>query len=68
MNIRHIGTNIRVRPTNRKMKQAKHTAENSGLLPKEMPVKKTYLKPVSSTLAAIKDSISNTMKNIKRSV
>ena len=39
MNVNKIASKITIRPTNKKMKQAKQFIENSGL-PKEMPVEK----------------------------
>ena len=41
MNVNKIASKITIRPTNKKMKQAKQFIENSGL-PKEMPLKKRF--------------------------
>jgi len=66
MNIKKVTSNITIRPTDRKMKQAKQTAKTLGILPKEMPVeKKVYFEPVSSTLGRIKDSIQVAIDNMK---
>lgn len=49
MNVNKIASKITIRPTNKKMKQAKQFIENSGL-PKEMPVEKKDLLQVRGRL------------------
>ena len=58
MNIKKITSNITIRPTDRKMKKAKHFAEEAGILPKEMPVeKKIYIQTNADMFEKVKDSI-----------
>ena len=54
MNVNKIASKITIRPTNKKMKQAKQFIENSGL-PKEMPVeKKIYYRSEADCFDKIK--------------
>ncbi len=67
MNIKKVAGNITIRPTDRKMKQAKHLVESTGVLPKEMPIeKKFYIVPASQMLNRIKDSIDTAVDNFMR--
>ena len=67
MNINKISGKITVRPTNKKMREAKQAASNSGILPKEMPVeKKIYFQSMSDKFEKIKDSIQFSIDKMKR--
>lgn len=66
MDIKKITSNITIRPTDRKMKQAKQTAKTIGILPKEMPIeKKYYIDSESNVFSRIKDSIQVAINNMK---
>ena len=66
MNVNKIASKITIRPTNKKMKQAKQFIENSGL-PREMPVeKKIYYSSEADCFDKIKDSIQISIENMKR--
>ena len=66
MNIRKITSNITIRPTDRKMKKAKHFAEEAGILPKEMPVeKKIFLQTEADKFERVKDSIQIALENYR---
>lgn len=58
MNVKKIASNITIRPTNKKMREARQAVDSLSVLPKEMPVeKKIYLQPLSETFERIKDNI-----------
>lgn len=66
MNVKKITSKITVRPTNRKMREAKKTINEVGILPKEAPVeKKIYLQTMSDTFARIKDDIQMSIDRMK---
>ncbi len=66
MNVKKIANNITVRPTDRKIKKAKHFAEQVGILPKEMPIeKKIYLQTEADTFEHVKDSIQIALDNYR---
>ena len=66
MNIRKITSNITIRPTDRKMKKAKHFAEKIGVLPKKMPVeKKIFLRTEADEFERVKDSIQIALENYR---
>ncbi len=59
-------SNISIKPTERKIKKAKHYAETTGVLPKEMPIeKKVYLETNADTFERIKDKIQIAIDNLK---
>ncbi len=59
-------SNISIKPTERKIKKAKHYAEKTGVLPKEMPVeKKIYLETNADAFERIKDKIRITLDNLR---
>ena len=68
MNIKKILNKVTVRPTNKKMREAKQTLNNTGILPKEMPVeKKIYLQSMSDKFERIKDGIQVSIDKMKGS-
>ena len=59
-------SNISIKPTERKIKKAKHYAETTGALPKYMPIeKKVYLETNADTFERIKDKIQIAIDNLK---
>ena len=68
MNVQKITSKITVKPTNKKMKEAEKTLNNTGILPKEMPVeKKIYIQSMSDKFERIKESIQVSIDNMKGS-
>ncbi len=66
MNIKKISGKITVRPTNKKMREAKQTVKQANILPKEIPVeKKIYFHPLSESFERIKDYIQISIENMK---
>lgn len=66
MNVKKISGKITVRPTNKKMREAKQAVSGAGILPKEMPIeKKIYLQPLSEIFERVKDSIQISIQNMK---
>ncbi len=58
MNVKKISSELKIKPTNRKMKEVKKAISEVSGLPKEMPLeKKIYLCPMSETFERIKDKI-----------
>ncbi len=67
MNVKKVAGNITIRPTDRKMKQAKHLAESTGVLPKEMPLERNiHISSVAETFERIKDGINIAIDKFKR--
>lgn len=62
--------NINIKPSDRKMKRAKQTAENLGSrLPKEMPLeRKMHFVSAAETMERIKDKIQITIENMQNKV
>lgn len=62
--------NINIKPSDRKMKRAKHVAENlGGNLPKEMPLERNvYFVSAAETMERIKDKIQITIENMQNKV
>ncbi len=62
--------NIQIRPTDRKMKQAKRTIDSiTGKLPKEMPVERNvYYVSAAESMARIKDQIQVAIDNMRGNV
>ncbi len=68
MKVEKILNKVTVRPTNKKMREAKQTLNNTGILPKEMPVeKKIYLQSMSDKFERIKDGIQVSIDKMKGS-
>lgn len=68
MKVKKILNKVTVRPTNKKMREAKQTLNNTGILPKEMPVeKKIYLQFMSDKFERIKDGIQVSIDKMKGS-
>lgn len=68
MKVEKILNKVTVRPTNKKMREAKQTLNNTGILPKEMPVeKKIYLQFMSDKFERIKDGIQVSIDKMKGS-
>ena len=66
MKVEKILNKVTVRPTNKKMREAKQTLNNTGILPKEMPVeKKIYIQSMSDKFERIKESIQVSIDNMK---
>ena len=68
MKVEKILNKVTVRPTNKKMREAKQTLNNTGILPKKMPVeKKIYLQSMSDKFERIKDGIQVSIDKMKGS-
>ncbi len=66
MKVEKILNKVTIRPTNKKMREAKQAINTVSGLPKEMPVeKKFYIQPMSEKFARIKDSIQMKIDNMR---
>ncbi len=66
MNVKKISSNITIRPTNKKMQEAKRTARDLTEWAYEEPIeKKVYIVPMSELFERVKDRISITIENMK---
>ncbi len=66
MNVKKIANNITIKPTDRKIKKAKHFAEQVGILPKEMPLeKKVYIRTDADVFERAKDSVQIALENYR---
>lgn len=66
MNVSKITQRVNIRPTDRKIKQLKQTAQNSGILPKEMPVERdVYIASGADIMENIKNRIQISIENMR---
>lgn len=66
MKVEKILNKVTVRPTNKKMREAKQAINTVSGLPKEMPVeKKIYWQPLSENFERIKDNIQMTIEKMR---
>lgn len=64
MNVKRISSELNIKPTNRKMKEAKRTLSKVLGIPKSMPdVKKSQ--PLSETIGLLKKNIQTKIENIR---
>ncbi len=66
MKVEKILNKVTIRPTNKKMREAKQAINTVSGLPKEMPVeKKIYWQPLSENFERIKDNIQMTIEKMR---